>query len=110
MPLAVPVHLLAEPQEGWAQAEENGTKYKVPGSEVEIDVRKTKNGISDTPLGTNVQSEGPEHVVLGHATPGESGASATTKKLERDIDDALTSAKGTRDSRSRDGGLSCLKQ
>ena len=53
MPLAVPIRHLAEAQERWRQAVENGTKYKVPGSEVEIDVWKVKNAMSSTLLGTN---------------------------------------------------------
>lgn len=53
MPLAVPIRRLAEAQERWRQTVENGTKYKVPGSEVEIDVWKIKNAMPSTLLGTN---------------------------------------------------------
>jgi hypothetical protein len=53
MPLAVPVCRLAEAQDRWRQAEENGAKYKVPGSEVEIDVWKMKEARPSILLGTN---------------------------------------------------------
>jgi len=53
MSLAVPVRRLAEAQERWREAVENGAKYKVPGSDVEIDVWKVKNAMPSTLLGTN---------------------------------------------------------
>lgn len=53
MPLAVPVRRLAEAQDRWRQAEENGVKYKILGSDIEIDVWKIKQGRPSILLGTN---------------------------------------------------------
>jgi hypothetical protein len=81
MPLAIPVQHLAQAQERWNQAEKNGTKYMVPGSEVEVDVGNTKNAMPSKLLG----------LMLGlNTTPGESEDHAITERIERDIDDALT--------------------
>ena len=53
MALAVPLRYLGEAQERWRQAVENGTKYKVPRSEVEVDVWKVKDAMPSALLGTN---------------------------------------------------------
>jgi hypothetical protein len=53
MALAVPLRYLGEAQERWILAVENGTKYQVPRSEVEIDVWKVKDAMPSTLLGTN---------------------------------------------------------
>jgi hypothetical protein len=88
MPLAVPIHRLAEAEERWRQAEENGTKYKVPGSEVEIDISKTKNVTPNTRIITpNAQSEQSEH-----AFPGRTASEETTivKEHEHGTDGLLS--------------------
>jgi hypothetical protein len=53
MPLAVPVKSLIEAQERWRKAEASGTKYKVPQSEVAIDVWKAKAANPSVLLGNN---------------------------------------------------------
>ena len=72
MPLAVPIHRLAEAEERWRQAEENGTKYKVPGSEVEVEIWKTKTVMPNTStLTANTQPKQSENAFSGRTTSVE---------------------------------------
>lgn len=88
MPLAVPVHRLAEAEERWRQAEETGTKYKVPGSEVEVDISKTRIVMPNTRIiKPNVQSEQSEHAFPGGTTFEEN---IVVKEHEHETDDLLS--------------------
>lgn len=88
MPLAVPVHRLAEAEECWRQSQGNGTKYKVPGSEVEVDISKTKNVMSNMRIITpNAQSEQSEHAFTGRTTSEEN---TIMKEHEHETSDLLS--------------------
>jgi hypothetical protein len=53
MPLAMSLESLGEAQERWMKAEASGAKYKVPGSEVAIDVWEAKAANPSVLLGDN---------------------------------------------------------